>query len=107
MSVVQFPMPQHSALEIIKNLANTDRALIPPRLAADDWPHVQLRRQVIRCLEDGEITGGPETNEFGHWEYQMMRVSAGQEIYLTAVLYQDEGDGEWTVFVKEVTNGEY
>ncbi len=76
-------------------------------LGADDWPHVQLRRQVIRCLEDGEITGGPETNEFGHWEYQMMRVSAGQEIYLTAVLYQDEGDGEWIVFVKEVTNGEY
>jgi hypothetical protein len=35
----------------------------------------------------------------------MTRVSAGQEIYLTAVLFKEQDT--WKVTVKEVNNGEY
>lgn len=104
MPVVPFPLPADSALKIIRN-PDTKR-LLPNRFAKDDWPHRQLQRQVVRCLESGKITSDPVTNDLGHWEYQMERIDSGQEIYLTAVLYQNE-KREWIVFVKEVTNGHY
>ncbi len=104
MAVVPFKLSKESALKIIRD---TDtRHILPNRFAEDKWPHVVLRRQVIRCLDDGEMTGKPVPTELGHWEYQMERIDSGQEIYITVVLYQNEKQ-EWNVFVKEVSNGHY
>lgn len=105
MSVTAFPLPAVKAKLLIREAANTKRTIIPERLAEGEWPNAVFHRQVARCLENGEIIEGPITNEYGHFEYKMLRVSAGQEIYLTAVLFKDKGN--WTVAVKEVKNGEY
>ena len=105
MSVTAFPLPAVKARLLIREAASTKRTIIPERLAEEQWPNAVLHRQVVRCLESGEITEGPTTNEYGHFEYRMMRLSAGQEIHLTAVLFKDEG--AWTVAIKEVKNGEY
>lgn len=106
MSVIPFNLSPASALKIIRASANTTRTRIPPRLAKDDWPHVVLRRQVIRCLEAGEVTNSPAPNALGHWEYQMERIDSGQEIFITVVLRKND-ENDWIVTVTEVTNGEY
>jgi hypothetical protein len=105
MAISPFPLPPEKAITLIRQAANTKNTIVPSRLAEGEWPNVVFHRQVVRCLEDGEIIQGPFTNEYGHFEYKMMRVSAGQEIYLTAVLFKEEDT--WKVAVKEVKNGEY
>ena len=104
MSVTPFPMSQDAAAKLLRSVANTDRViLVPPRLAEGDWRHVTRFRQVHRCLEDGEIVSGPKSTELGHWKYLMRRIGAGQEIYLTATLYQC-ADEVWRVAITEVTD---
>lgn len=105
MIVSDFPLPPERAIEIIKGLANTKYALVPEKLAEGKWPNKVFHLQVKRCLEDGEILSGPHINEHGHYVYKMKRVAAGQEIYLTAVLFKQRG--EWHVAVTEVQNGDY
>ena len=104
MTVIPFPLPTAEAAKQLKSLANTERViLIPPRLAKGDWRYITLFRQVHRCLEDGEIVEGPDTDDFGNWRYLMRRIGGGQEIYLTATLYQGE-DKQWRVAITEVTD---
>ena len=107
MSVIPFPLPAADARELIRGLANTDKVhmLESLKLGIGPWPSVVMHRQIIRCLEDGEIVGGPTTNELGHYEFQMQRASSGQEIGLTVVLYKENVD--WHVAVTEVSNGSY
>lgn len=105
MTISHFPLPTDRAINLIRKAANTKNTIIPDRLAIGEWPNIVFHRQVARCLKDGEIIDGPYTNEYGHFEYKMMRVSAGQEIYLTAVLFKEQET--WKVAVTEVKNGEY
>lgn len=105
MAVQPFPLQPERAIELIREAANTKNTNVPETLAKGEWPNAVFHRQVQRCLEDGEIIDGPHTNEYGHFEYKMRRIAAGQEIYLTAVLYKE--NDVWTVVVREVTNGEY
>lgn len=105
MTISHFPLPPARAIDLIRDAANSKNTIIPDRLADGEWPNKVFHRQVMRCLEDGTIINGPDTNEYGHFEYKMKRVSAGQEIYLTAVLFKEENT--WIVAVKEVKSGEY
>lgn len=105
MSVKAFALPQIKAIPLIAEAANTNRTIIPDNLADGEWPNLVLHRQIVRCLQEGEIIGGPVTNEHGHFEYRMRRISAGQEVYLTAVLFKD--NGVWMVAVTEARTHEY
>jgi hypothetical protein len=106
MSITPFPLPKDRARGLIREAANTKNTIIPKSFGRGEWYEVFTHRQVVRCLEDGEIVDGPITNEHGHFEYAMKRVIAGQEIHLTAVLFKDEHEN-WKVAVKEVRNGDY
>ena len=97
-SVADFPLPATKAIDLIRQSVREGTYLMPARFAEDEWPHVVYRRSAQRCLEEGEIIKGPVVNNRGHYEYQMYRLSAGQELYLTVVLYKGP---DWVVRVLE------
>lgn len=59
MSIVPFPLPKGRALELIRKVAlDTGRVVIPdPPTTWGEFRRVVNHRQVVLCLQDGEIIG--------------------------------------------------
>jgi hypothetical protein len=106
MALFNFPLPPAQALAMIRDAAaGVRRVFIPERSGEGAWERLVVDRQIQRCLEDGKVVSGPDINENGHLQYRLRRASAGVEVTLTVVLFNEGGD--WQVVVREVSTSDY
>lgn len=101
MNVKSFAMSVQFAEQIIRETAqDSSRVVIPEPPDMGAWEATVTVRQVLRCLEDGDIVEGPEVNEFGHLECVLTRYAVGVEIFVTVVALKEGQD--WELFVRKV-----
>jgi hypothetical protein len=53
------------------------------------WERTVTTRQIMRCLEAGDIVGQGHRNEHGHYTFRMRRYAAGVAILVDLVLFVD------------------
>jgi hypothetical protein len=67
-------------------------------------PHARKRRvqrritrpQIERCVQKGSITEGPFINQKGHWQMNLSRFTAGEQITCTVAI-------EWATKILVIT----
>jgi hypothetical protein len=60
--------------------------------------HRFTRRQMMTCLQRGIITEGPALNSRGHWQVNVTRMAAGEEMTCVVVIEWDQRLVVRTVF---------
>ena len=103
--VKPFPLSAEKALEIIHDaVKDSSRVGIPDDLGfsrpEQDWQHVVTHRQIIRCLENGDIEGEPEIDEHGNTKCTLKRFGAGELVTITVVAVHDN-EKKWNLFVTD------
>ena len=101
MTLVDFKLPPDRFLEIVRDVVvNTRNVTIPDPPQVGQWQRTVNYRQVIRCLEEGELVSGPNLDEHGNWQARLRRFSAGVMVLVTVALAR-RGEG-WHIYVIEV-----
>ena len=100
-----FPLSADKALDIIRAAArDSSRVRIPDDLGYErpdqDWPHVITHRQIALCLEQGDLIGKPETDEYGNLKCTLERFGGGDMIRVTVAAVHNNKD-EWTLYVTD------
>lgn len=103
MTLVDFKLPPARFLEILRVAVQDTRAVtIPDPPGAGRWKRTVNYRQVIRCLEGGELVTDPAPDAHGNWQATLRRFSAGVMVIVTVALAKkDEG---WHIYVVEVNH---
>jgi hypothetical protein len=96
-----FPLEPAAALARIRELYAAGRIRLPTP-PGGAWERTVTTRQMMRCLEDGEIVGPGTRNEHGHYAFRLRRLSAGVAIVMDVVLLR-EAD-EWVVRIVGVSH---
>jgi hypothetical protein len=69
------------ALKVIRLLAeNTDNIVLIPYGRKKTAMRKITRRQIELCVQKGTLTAGPFLNHHGHWQMNLYRHAAGEEI---------------------------
>jgi len=77
-ALVDFKLSRGRFLEILRGMVmDTRNVTIPDPPAAGQWQKTVNYRQVIRCLEVGDIVTDPALDEHGGWQASLQRFSAG------------------------------
>lgn len=99
--ILPFPLSPTAALERIRVLyaAGQVRLPTPPGGA---WERTVTTRQMMLCLEKGQIVGPGVRNAHGHYAYRLKRLSAGVAIVMDVVLFKEAG--EWVVRIVGVSH---
>ena len=101
MNILAFPMPASRALELIREAAAHERVIFPAQEDESPWYRLVTRRQVMRCLREGELTEQPAINAQGDVECEMTHFSAGVNVRLWVAL---KDMGGWTALIIKVEN---
>lgn len=104
--VSEFPMPKRTAETILRDVAqNTDRLINLLHYGdREEFYRLISYRQIIQCLESGEIIRGPSRNEHDHWEVTMYRFCSGVDVYVTAAIENPESTNEPKVYIRKIMN---
>jgi uncharacterized heparinase superfamily protein len=100
-NISDFPLPPAAARARIRDIFLEGRVRIPTP-PGGPWERTVTTRQIMACLEHGEIVGQGIRNEHGHYAYRLRRYAAGVAILVDLVLYRD--DGEWTLRITGVSH---
>ncbi len=103
MTAVTFPLPPHKALPLIQNATKEGRYRLP-KFPGEAWEQLVTKRQVMNCLQLGEIREDNGIDGFGNYVYTMSRFSAGVAVWVKVVLFKEEH--EWIARVIEVWHDE-
>ena len=101
MSVLTFPMSPLQVLELIQHAAQAGRIIYPTFEQAAGWYAMVTRRQIQKCLREGQLVGNPATDPNGHIDFSMSAWCAGLDVRVTGQL-QDQGG--WYIIVITVEN---
>jgi hypothetical protein len=94
-------MPASRALELIREAAAAGRVLYPCLDGQGAWYSLATRRQVMKCLLEGELVDGPRINEHGDIECSMSVFCAGIDVKIDVVVKEMAG---WTAIIIRVGN---
>lgn len=100
-SLSNFPLQPAVAKARILDLCRAGKIRIPPG-PGGGWEQAVTTRQVLLCLEKGEIVGTGRRNEHGHYQFRMRRFSAGVAVLVDLVLYVE--NEEWAAQILEVNH---
>lgn len=102
MGVIPFPLPKERALVLLRETAqDTGKVLTPdPPEAWGEWQRTVSHLQIMQCLQEGELIGGPTLDRLNNWRCVLRRFSVGVQVEVTASLYKQ--NDEWWVVVTEV-----
>ena len=101
MSVLAFPVPADRVLTLIRDAASAERVIYPRMEEDGAWYEMTTRRQVMKCLKEGNLTGDPITNSNGHMECSMSMFCAGVNVKIDLVIKNMDG---WSVIIIKVEN---
>ena len=101
MTLVDFKLSADRFLEIVREtVTDTKNVTIPEPPDAGEWEQAVNYRQVIRCLEDGELITEPVLDDFNNWQASLQRFSAGVMAVVTIALARKQD--RWHIYVIEV-----
>lgn len=100
-NVADFPLSPAVAKERIQALCRAGRIRLPT-LQGGEWRQRVTTRQILLCLESGEMVGTGRRNDHGHYAYRLRRFAAGVAILVDVVLLVEEG--EWLVRITGVSH---
>ena len=90
-----------AALKKIREIAaDTSRIVVIPyaEKRIRDRQHQQItRRQIDLCCQKGSIQEGPFLNQHGHWQVNLFRMAAGEELTCVVAI-------NWPAGLLEVIN---
>ncbi len=91
-NVARMPLNSAMATPIIMAVAKTSANVQFTRHAEERMIERGITRlQILRCLQKGHITEGPNAdNEKGGWTFRMETLSAGDPVTVIGALYIDE-----------------
>lgn len=101
MDVIPFPIPKERALDLLRETAQSSSRVVTPTPPPEwgDWRRLVNRREIILCLQRGELIGGPLLDEYSNWRCVLRCFCSEGMMEITASLFQHEG--EWRIFVSE------
>lgn len=76
-NVADFPLSPAVAKERIKGLCLAGRIRLPT-LPDGVWRQRVTTRQILLCLESGEMVGTGRRNDRGHYAYRLRRLMVGE-----------------------------
>jgi len=75
------------ALRMVKCLADSSKNIIITNHAYKRKKERKItRKQIELCLQRGTISEGPFRNQNGHWQVNMFRHAAGEEVTCTVAI---------------------
>jgi len=90
-NVTLIGLSRAAAAERVRTLATDSSNIVwVDECSRGAWEQRVSYRQMIRCLEDGEVITDPR-QESGNWVFRMSRLSAGQEICIEVALVLVDG----------------
>lgn len=76
-----------SAHNHLRDLAkDSNNVIIPDPPGIGEWQRIVNYRQVLLCIQEGNLAGKPEKDEHGNWRFLFKRYSAGICIHVTVVV---------------------
>jgi hypothetical protein len=92
-------LSKQQATAVIREFAKDSRNVVPVGHAKERLrQHRFTRRQMMICLQKGVVTEGPAPNARGHWQVNVTRLAAGEEMTCTVVIEWDQRLVVRTVF---------
>jgi hypothetical protein len=74
-------LSKQQALAVIREFARNSENVIPVGHARQRMQQRRFtRRQMMICLQKGVVTEGPAINSRGHWQVNVTRLAAGEEM---------------------------
>lgn len=89
------------ALRLVHETAKNSVNIImkdPPDMG--EWQRLTNHRQVVACLQDGELVDGPHSDEHGNTVCTLKRFSCGVCLWVTVILFKQ--DANWKLYVMKV-----
>ena len=88
------PLSPERATQIIsKRAADSSKVTFRDDCSEGEWHERVTWLQALKCLEKGELIGGPDFNdETNCWECRMRRFAAGQDIVIDVVISNDQSE---------------
>lgn len=84
---VPFRLTEKRALQVIRDLAaDTGNIVVVRHAKARGRQRNISRRQIELCVQKGTITEGPFINMHGHWQVNLFRHAAGEELTCTVAI---------------------
>jgi hypothetical protein len=84
-------LSKQQALAVVREFAKDSRDVFPVGHARQRLKqHRFTRRQMMTCLQKGVVTEGPALNSRGHWQVNITRMAAGEEMTCVVVIEWDQ-----------------
>ena len=92
-------LSKRQAQVVIREFAKNSRDVVPVAHARQRLNQRRFtRRQMMICLQKGVVTEGPALNSRGHWQANVTRLAAGEEMTCVVVIEWDQRLVVRTVF---------
>lgn len=79
--VVPLRLTSHAALRVVREIAaDTNNIVVISHARLRGRQRQITRRQIELCVQRGTISEGPFMNQHGHWQVNLQRHAAGEEI---------------------------
>lgn len=101
MTVHPFPIQPRRVLDLIREAAKAGRVLYPSLEGTGAWYSTVTRRQVMKCLQEGELIEDPRINNYGDIECSMALFCAGIDVTIDVVVKEMAA---WTAIIIRVGN---
>lgn len=101
MTILPFDTAKHHAVNLIRNTAqDSSNVVLPFDNTMGKWQRITTDRQIIACIQEGELVGGPNTDIHGNMECTFERYAAGVCIWVTVSLYEQAN--RWMIYVARI-----
>jgi len=85
-------MTKEAAINYIRQSAKDGEVSLLDVGDGEPFKKLVTLRQVLKCLEEGEISGDAKINENNDFECRLYRYGAGVYVYVDVIIYTDNND---------------
>lgn len=101
MTVLPFPISTKHVLDLIHEAAAEQKIIYPTFEHASSMYALMTRRQVQKCLKEGELVDTPVIDQEGNIDFSISALCSGLEVTVSAKL---KDMGGWYIIVIHVDN---
>lgn len=100
LNVIPFSSNKKHIVRLIRDAAvDTTNVVFPEDERMGEWQQITTDRQIIACLQKGDLVHGPITDSQGNQECTFKRFAAGVCIWVTVSLYKKEN--QWRLYISK------